>query len=264
MNVRTVSKFLLVLLCGVAVASAQEREGREGRGGRRFGGGGMGFGVDQLTLLRVEKVQQELDLVDDQVSKIRDLAESRRPRGPGRGDGPNSQNGTDEQRRELFQQRRNEVNAEIKKILLEDQLARLQQIYVQVAGAGQALSDPDVVAKLNLTEDQQAQIAATRQQVQEDHRGQLQELFGSGDREAIQAKMQELRQEGDEKVLAHLTAEQKDQFAALKGEPFELSMEEIGAARGGRRGFGVGGRGGPGGGRRGAGGERPDRPQRPE
>jgi hypothetical protein len=260
MKMRTVTVSLLGLLCAVSLASAQGRGGRGGGFGGR--GMGMGMGVDQMSLLRVEKVRQELDLVDEQVAKIQDLRDSRRP-GRGDGDRPNFQDMTREQVQEMMQQRRNEMNAELKKILLEDQWARLQQIYVQVAGSA-AVTDEDVAAKLALTDDQKAQIQATRDEAGQQMFAQMRELRDL-DEAARRDKMEELRKATDEKVLAHLTAEQKAQFESLKGEPLEISMEEVLAGRGGGRGFGFGGRGGgPGGGRRGDRGDRPDRPQRPE
>jgi hypothetical protein len=220
----------------------------------------MGFGIDHLALVQNEAVQKELDLVDDQIGKIRDLADSRRPgrRGAG-GDRPNFAEMTEQQRREFMAQRRAESKAEVKKILLDDQFARLDQIYLQVAGAA-ALTDPDVVAKLGLSDDQQAKIATTREEAQEENRAQMRELRQSGDPAAARAKMEELRKAADEKVLAHLTDEQKQQFASMKGEAFELPPGSLFPGRGGPRGFG--GPGGPGG--RGPRGDRPDRPQRPE
>jgi Spy/CpxP family protein refolding chaperone len=76
---------------------------------------------------------------------------------------------------------------------------------------------------------------------------QMRELFqgGGGDREAIQAKMQELRRAADAKVLAVLTPEQQKKFEEMKGKPFAMPEGF------GRGGFGPGGPGGRGRGNRG-------------
>jgi hypothetical protein len=217
----------------------------------------LGFGVSELALLNVEAVQKELELLDDQVAKVREVDEKLRGE-LRRGDRPNFQDLTDEQQREFRAQRRKEAaemavkaKAELKNILLDDQLARLQEIYIQAAGT-QALTDADVATKLGLTDDQKAKIESTRDEVQTSMREQMRDLFQSGDREAAQAKMAELRKAGEDKVLAVLTSEQQQQFASMKGEAFELPP---GALFGGR-----GGPGGPGG-RRGGGGDRPQRPE---
>jgi hypothetical protein len=240
---------LMVLVCGATVAQAQ------GRGGR--GGGGGRFGaVTELGLLNVEAVQKELELLDDQIAKIGDLTESLRGQGR-RGDRPDFQDLSDEQRQQFFEQRRKEAEemaskakAELKNILLDDQLVRLQQIYIQAAGS-QALVDADVAAKLGLSEDQKSKIATARQEAQAGMRDQMRELFQSDNREAAQAKIAELRKSADEKVLALLTDEQKQQFESMKGSAFELPPGAL-----------FGGRGG--GGRFGGGGDGPQRPQRPE
>jgi hypothetical protein len=75
------------------------------------------------------------------------------------------------------------------------------------------------------------------------------------DRQAAFQKMAELRRAADEKTLAVLTDEQRQQFDSMQGEKFE-GIDELRRPRGfgGGRGGpgGPGGRGGPGGGQRGA------------
>jgi hypothetical protein len=270
MKSQIVTVTLLVLLCGSTVALAQ---GRGGRGG--FGGRGMGRGITEMSLLEVEEVQKELDLVEDQIAKVDTLRESLREsaRDARGGDRTNFQDLTEQERDQFIEQRRKEAaenaakaKAELKNILLDDQIVRLQQIYIQVAGA-QALTDADVAAKLGLSEDQLATIETTRREAQQQMFAQMQELGQAGDREAMRTKMNELRKAADEKVLVHLTAEQQTEFASMKGEAFDLPPGAL--FRGGRGGFGGGergrfGAGGGPGGDRGERGNRPNRPQRPE
>jgi hypothetical protein len=229
---------LMVLVCGSTVALAQG--GRGGRGGGRFGA------VTELGLLSVEQVQKELEMLDDQIAKVEKLRESLRGEGR-RGDRPNFQDLSDEERQQFFAQRRKEAEematkakAELKNILLDDQLVRLQQIYIQAAGS-QALMDADVAAKLGLSDDQKSKIASARQEAQANMQGQMRDLFQSGDREAARAKMAELRKSADEKVLALLTDEQKQQFESMKGAAFELPPGALFGGRGGGGRFGGGG-----------------------
>ena len=50
-------------------------------------------------------------------------------------------------------------------------------------------------------------------------------------REEMTAKFQEIRAEGDKKLLAVLTSEQQTQYEALKGEPVEIDMSQFARVR---------------------------------
>ena len=75
----------IVVLAGLmaaSVAQAQPGGGRGGAGGRGFGGGG-GFGQQslmetELTLINVEKVQSEIEMLDEQVEDVKKMAEEAR------------------------------------------------------------------------------------------------------------------------------------------------------------------------------------------
>ncbi len=130
MRFRVATVALLVVLCGSTALWAQGRGGRGGRGG--FGGpGGPGGGTNSLALLGIDAVQKELELVDDQIAQIRDVAEKLRGQGQrGAGGRPDFQNMTDEERQQFFEERRKQAEEtaakakeELKNILLDDQLA---------------------------------------------------------------------------------------------------------------------------------------------
>lgn len=121
----------------------------------------------------------------------------------------------------------------------------MTEIYIQVAGVA-ALQDDDIAAELGITEAQKTKMAEIQAANREEIGAQMRELFQSGgDREAIQAKMQELRRAADAKVLAVLTPEQQKKFEEMKGKPFAMPEGF------GRGGFGPGGPGGRGRGNRG-------------
>lgn len=75
-----------LLVCVASVAEAQpggRQGGRQGGFGGGFGGQGQGAGL--LALLRIEAVQKELGLSEDQIASIRKVGEELRPaRGEGR------------------------------------------------------------------------------------------------------------------------------------------------------------------------------------
>ena len=120
---------------------------------------------------------------------------------------------------------------ELKQALTADQFSRLQQIHFQTIGTA-AYFDPEVVAALGITQEQQARIEA----ITEDYNAQrlalleasrprppgpgLDDPVGAG---GILEKVAGLVGEHDAKVDAVLTKAQLDQFAAMKGKPFDLS-----------------------------------------
>ena len=107
-------------------------------GGRgMFGGGGM----DPSFLVIAEPVQKELELSDDQkasIQKFRDdmMAEGQNFFGQLQGLSP-------EEIQKKMQERAKENRKKIADILLPPQMARLDEISIQVAGAG-ALNRDDV------------------------------------------------------------------------------------------------------------------------
>ena len=231
--------------------------GFRGRGG--FGGGGMMAargGDATVGLLRSEAVQEEIELMADQKEALVKIAAETRG-----GERPDFdfRNATEDQRREFFEQRQKsqeerveKIKLELEVILLPEQLDRLEQIGLQVRGP-MALSDPDVIESLQITEDQQAAMSSVREEAMRTMRGQIGEMARGGDREAMRAKMQELRSDMEEKMLMELTSEQRKQFDDMKGEPFDMDKFGFGGRRGeaGRRGGAGGGPDGEDGPRRG-------------
>ncbi|MEX2120976.1 MAG: Spy/CpxP family protein refolding chaperone [Pirellulales bacterium] len=253
---------LLVTLTVVNLADAQERRGGRGRGGG-FGGQFGGMMGSPIFLLANEKVQQELELLDDQKAEVqKTLDELRPPRGQGGpGQGGPGQGGfqqlSDEERQKLRAEREERTKAATEKvnsILLPHQAERLKEISLQVRGTA-ALTDDEVAKALSITDEQKQKFDTIRQESFEQMRGLFpqpgQDQPADADRQAAFQKMAELRRAAEEKTLAVLTDEQRQQFDSMQGEKFE-GIDELRRPRGfgGGRG-GPGGRG-PGGGQRGA------------
>ncbi len=255
--VATAAVFVALMMAAPAFAQRQGGQ-RQGGGFGGFGGFG-GRGADALSLVQIPQVQEKLELTDEQKQQIQQLVEARRnqPR-PDFGD---FRNLSEEQRRERFTQMREEgekrnaeVRAKLKEILVGPQNVVLDQLVIQRQGLA-ALLNPEVAQKLSLSAEQQEKIRTTM-----DENGQrIREAFGNsqgGDREAARARMEQLQKENEDKVLAHLTDAQKQQFTELKGEPFEFPRPQFGQG-GGRRGEGQDGQGGQRGQRGQRGGGRP-------
>lgn len=267
----------------VAQVSAQGQDrpqGQEQGQGRRPGGFGFGRGgpggFGLAGLLRIEKVQKEIELLEEQKAELEKFGESLRAEFRPQ-DGQPQRDFRDlseeEQRkaREEGMARMREINkkfeAKLAEVLLPHQLERVKQLEIQQQGSGALTNNESVIAALAFTDEQKAKIEAIQQanRAKQDANGEkFRALFQEGqegDREANRAKFEELRKAGEElrkaadaELLAVLTDEQKKKLEELKGEPFEFPPLNFGGGRGGP--------GGPGGDRRRDGDN--DRPQRPD
>jgi Spy/CpxP family protein refolding chaperone len=191
--------------------------------------------VTKLQLLRAEPVQKELELLDDQLTKIDAIAQE--GRGQRGGGGGNFQNLSDEERAKLREEaakRTAETNKKVDAVLLDHQKKRLQEIWLQAAGTG-ALNDAEVAKELAITEDQKTKLADASREAA----AAMREAFQGGDFNA--EKMAQLRKESTEKTLAVLTSEQKDKFEKMQGKKVTFDLAAIvRGGRGQRRGGGGG------------------------
>lgn len=247
--------------------------GPGGRGGMMMMGGGMGGGggvMSMFSLLRVEKVQGEVKITDEEKAalekastKVREMMTP-----PGGGGGfQNFRNMSEEERTKMMeemQERMKKANdaarEELEGILPPEKLSRLLGIFIQnTQSMQQVLTNPMVTDELELTDEQKEKVTKTGTELGEEMQSALGEIMSGGvDRSAIQAKMEEFRKKGNDKYAGILTEDQKKKLEELKGAEFKLSMEEMGRGMfGGGRG-GRGGEGGPGApGGRGGRGQRP-------
>lgn len=242
-------------------------QGRGGFGGGGFGGRGGG-GDMTMSLLRMEEVQTELEISPQQKEAIEKMAEQARGERPDFG----SIRDMDEDERQAFfekmrkqgEERVAQMKEQLEEVLLPQQMARLEEIGLQVRGM-QALEDKEVAAKLKITEAQKEELADVREKLQEEMREKMREVFQGGGGGDIRETFGKMREDMEKKVLAVLTSDQQKQFEEMKGEPFEMPERSTrgfgGRGPGGPGGFGGrggpdGGRGGPGAGRGGPGGGR--------
>lgn len=276
---RFVTGFVAVALMAFMVSDALG-QGRRGDGGGRGGqpgggfpgrgggpGGGPGFGGGDIgmMLLALDEVQTELEVSPQQKEGLDKIAEKAREAGAAArgGERPDFGNMSDTERQAFFDRIRKETEAraaemkgQLEEVLLPQQIARLDEIKLQVRGI-QALQDNEVTAKLNVTDDQKKKLAEIRDSQQD----RMREMFqgGGGGGGDPRAAFQKLREDIEKETLAVLDTTQQAEFEKMKGEKFDLPEgfgRFGGGGPGGPGGFGRGGGpgGGPGGGGPGGGG----------
>lgn len=247
--------------------------GPGGPGGPGFGGpGGMGMGMgmggrgvvnlDQIMvgLVNREEVQKELALLPDQTDALQKVNEKMR------GERPDFDFRTaSEEERAAFMtkmqaqmvERTKVAKEQLEELLLPDQFERLEQIAIQVAGVA-ALTSPSLAEKLGLAKETTDKMAKDIEASAEQGREMMNAAMRDRDFEGVREKVEAMRKELNDKLVAHLSDEQKAKYEELKGKPFELAAMQPGRGPGGPGGFGGErrGPGGPDGERRGPGGER--------
>ncbi len=168
----------------------------------------LGFGP--LELLRRDDVRAELEMMDDQVEQLEQVAA--RAREKVRDIVQQLRGLSGEERgikmREMFGQFSQETQAAIEKLLLPHQTERLRQIELQIrlrSGLSQLLSNTELISELGLNETQQAELGIQAEAI---------------DRQT-QEEISRLRQQALERFLALLDPEQQQRFRRLVGEPFQ-------------------------------------------
>lgn len=177
-------------------------------------GGGFGFG----GLVRNESVQKELNLTEEQKTKLKDALDKVRENH--KDDLEKFRDLSMEERQKLMRTLNEENTKAVSGILDNKQMKRLKQITWQTQGA-QAFQNPEVQKSLKLTDEQKDKIKS----INEDAGKQMRDLFQGGFNEETRKKMQDLRKETLEKVTAVLTTDQKKSWKEMTGKPFEVRFE---------------------------------------
>ncbi len=240
-----------VLAVGVlADSSFGQQPGGRGRGRGSFGGFGGGFGGfggqnNVTAVLQDENARNELDLVEEQISKIREIGEKLREDTQSQYEGFDFRSLGDlspEERDAKFapiRKKVEEVNAAAQKdidaVLLPHQRERLKQLVVQWqmrGGAERALRFGPLGEELSVTDEQKEKLEAKNDEVQA----------------ALNEKIAKLRQDADADLISVLSPEQQAKLKGMIGTPFTFSQPQFSGFGGGD-----GGRGRGDGGRRGRG-----------
>ena len=183
-------------------------------------------GISHVRLVLIPQVQEELALTENQISQINDLVKRSTVQRTNRR--PNNRNLTNEERAAAAKQQRQaaakakqSTHDAISKALSQQQQERLQQIFIQQAGST-ALDNVEIRAQLGIDDKQYERIKQIQQEVIDDMRYEIQELFQIGDREVMREKMLELRASNEARILGQLSGSQRETFTDLQGEEFDL------------------------------------------
>jgi hypothetical protein len=221
-----------VLVMGAALVIPVQAQAPEGsRRGFR-----MGSRRDSLLgLLRIEQVQKELNLSEENIAKVTEIS---------------GKLGTEmrekytalreiedrEERSAKLTELTNEFDRKTREQLLEvlsrEQMMRLYQIRMQVRPIVDSLMNRYVVRQLELTEEQQKKVAEIAKNTQ----AKQSELFrGMRDatqeqRREVSQKLRKMRSDADENALKLLNAKQKKALEEMKGKKITLPTR-----RGGRQ-----------------------------
>jgi hypothetical protein len=182
-------------------------------------------GADPFQLLLNSfEVQHELQLTGAQLDRLQLAARNFRTQiqaltSPNPGVSP-------EQARTAIQMQMMDTRAMIARELLPEQLARLQQIVLQLEGLCLAMVDAQIGQRLNLTDDQWHRLGAVcsarMQQMRASFRpmgpGQDECQVAATNRDRIEA----IRTSSDEQALAVLSPPQRSQFAGMQGRHIHL------------------------------------------
>jgi Spy/CpxP family protein refolding chaperone len=233
---------LKMFLIGAAVASlvisaVAQQPGQPGRGAGRQGGGMMrGGGNATGMLLQRADVQKELNLTEDQKTKIRQAQEKRQAAMQ------ELRNLSPEERQQKMQELMagNDLTASLN----DTQKKRLKELEYQWQGPT-ALTQEENAKAIGLTQEQRTKIAGIQEQMGQTLRESMQGFQPGGDMTEVRKKLEEVRNKTEKDIEAVLTAEQKQKWQQMLGKAFTFE-----GGRGMGFGGGFGGRGGFGGGQR--------------
>ena len=202
---------------------------------------------DELSLLGNEKIQEELELVDDQIEEIKELGDEMRDSmremySSRRGE---MQDATNQERREIWAELQEEMKTQyaelkpkVESVLLPAQVERLAEIKMQAT----------VRRSGGLTSERGSQALKEQLDISDDQLEAMKEKAAEV-RKSLEQKVAKLRKEAESEVLSVLDPEQRTKYEEMMGEAFDVdSLFQRQGDRGGRGGRG-GDRGGRGGGR---------------
>lgn len=172
-----------------------------------------------------------LEEKSEQVTKIRALSDAQRKELLERYVEPNEEDRRD--LRGLMSRVRYKYEAKVKEVLGPQQCIRLQQIYWQNGGKG-ALLDPELAKVLELTKDQQDQLAVANAEFNTGspaYNAKQARRTGPRSLEEIRKKSREDSENWDRRIKEILSTEQLAKFEEAKGKQFNRPTRKASAPR---------------------------------
>ena len=117
------------------------------------------------------------------------------------------------ERKQEFERRSQQTNESLTRILTSQQVKRLEQISVQLQRS-RAFTSSEVVVKLGITNEQNAEIRNMRDEV----RRSMRRYYRSGDRQKASEGYRKLT----DRILDVLSPEQREKWNGLRGKPFDI------------------------------------------
>jgi len=218
-----------------------------------FGIGRLGGGQAYMALLMMEEVRQQLNITEDQMTKLREAGEKLREENRGLFEGLRDL--PEDERQEKIRAAMAQIQAKgeenIKAVLSEAQMKRLKELELQWSlriGVEVLLRD-DVAKELGLSEEQKTKLQALVDQIAEKRREVFRGAGPGAQPEQFGQRMNELQAEARAEVQKILSEEQVGKLKAMLGEPFQFPAPRFGPGGFGRPGAGgPAAPGGPGGG----------------
>jgi hypothetical protein len=200
----------------LAMPAVAQQPKHKGHGSRMPMGGGAGLVANQ-------DVQKELKLTKEQTSKAEAVARAVREKYHGefaKFDELDAQARV-EKTAEIVRNMTSETNKGLADVLNSEQMKRYRQIQLQQLGL-LAFTEPDVQSKLKLSDEQVGRIRKINAESQSQRREFAQ---GGGNRGELQKKVETLGKDSTDKALAVLSADQKQVWKDMTGEPFDVRFQ---------------------------------------
>jgi Spy/CpxP family protein refolding chaperone len=197
--------------------------------------------TDPLELFNNEQIQKELNLSQEQVTKLNEINQEFRQELGKITSGLNLANLDPEAQKakldEIQPQIEEQIQATRQKVsetLTPDQLTRYKGITLQIYGWGVFTSD-EFVDELKLTDEQKTELAKLREQMLTEMRANWQPPTSNDEQERQKAidenrkRMEKIIESTNDEALALLTPEQQKSLDTLKGEKFEFNPQQPGS-----------------------------------
>ncbi len=232
---------MAVFVGAAGLAAVQAQQGGRGQGG--------GFGGGPASLVRSKTVAADVKITEEQQTKLTDWSKEFATKAQEMMKA--GMEGVDRTDRKAMAEKMPAVAAkvsaaaytELATVLKPEQVKRLRQIEVQVAGL-RAFNSADVKSALKIADEQQAKIKEATDGAMKDGRDLNEEygVTGFAGRPADADKAKEfdkkraaITKETLSKVMATMSAEQKKTWAELTGEPIDVSKVQADMAAGFQR-----------------------------
>jgi len=163
----------------------------------------LGGPTGKMMLVIMPDVQKDLKMTKDQQKQVQAVMQSMNSAG-------NMQMPTD------MSQMNAQMDAPILAVLNADQLARLQELWIQYNGT-KVLQDDTVAKGLQLTDDQKTKI----KQLWDDYGQSIMDAMQKRSQSAMNS-MKKKKKETDEASLALLTPDQLKAFTDMQGKPHKF------------------------------------------